>query len=730
MSPLDYEEISLRDFIDINSPAGSGGEEESVFDPTYGGSLPPASSDEEHVFDPTFGGTKPIVDTGGITNILKKLFVKKDGTLNLQALGAMGGGLAGLLGSNKSSVTPTGFQGKIPKYTAVRNMVTAPPAGRRPGAGGVRYGGDVQYFTKGQVPSQGKNPIAEAEFAFENKPGIAGGGSLIGLPQDTDNNTKLNGDPKISDMQYTLEDQARDNYLRSVNPTYKSDREAGMRTQQPYAQGGLAALAQGGEARYLQGGTDGMSDEIPAQIGENQPAALSHGEFVVPADVVSHLGNGNSDAGARKLYEMMDRIREARTGSKEQGKEIDADEFTFGGLAKAYAQGGAVQRYQGGGITGAGSAANAGVTGTESSLSNWAGEYVTDMLGKGQALSEMPYQQYEGPLTAGASNLQNQAFGGASNLTVPGSVGTAANTAGDIASKAQNMGYTPATFTNQYTAPTPYQPTTFSADKFNAQQAQQYMDPFLQASLNPQLAAARREAAIKQQETDAMMAKSGAFGGGRSAIMSAANNRNLASSLADITGKGYSSAYKNAMDQFNADQSRNMLAQQETEKSRQFGSTQGMTAAELRAKYGQDAARDIESSRQFGSTQGLNSLKTALDAAKAQGDLGISGADLNLRNIKAQGDLGAVQRGIESEGMAADKLAFEEARENPYKMVQFQQSLLKGMPLEAQTINTAQPSTFQQMLSGAGGVAGMFGNKTNLTLDDVTSALKKLGLTT
>jgi hypothetical protein len=184
------------------------------------------------------------------------------------------------------------------------------------------------------------------------------------------------------------------------------------------------------------------------------------------------------------------------------------------------------------------------------------------------------------------------------------------------------------------------------------------------------------------------------------------------------------------MDQFNADQSRNMLAQQETEKSRQFGSTQGMTAAELRAKYGQDAARDIESSRQFGSTQGLNSLKTALDAAKAQGDLGISGADLNLRNIKAQGDLGAVQRGIESEGMAADKLAFEEARENPYKMVQFQQSLLKGMPLEAQTINTAQPSTFQQMLSGAGGVAGMFGNKTNLTLDDVTSALKKLGLTT
>jgi len=70
----------------------------------------------------------------------------------------------------------------------------------------------------------------------------------------------------------------------------------------PYSE----AFAEGGMAkgRYLQGGTDGMADEIPAQIGKDQPAALSHGEFVVPADVVSHLGNGNSDAGAKKLYQM------------------------------------------------------------------------------------------------------------------------------------------------------------------------------------------------------------------------------------------------------------------------------------------------------------------------------------------------------------------------------------------------------------------------------------------
>ena len=79
--------------------------------------------------------------------------------------------------------------------------------------------------------------------------------------------------------------------------------------------------------RYLGGATDGMADKIPATIDGKQKAALSDGEFVIPADVVSHLGNGNSDAGAKTLYAMMDRIRKVRTGSKKQGKEIRPKKF-------------------------------------------------------------------------------------------------------------------------------------------------------------------------------------------------------------------------------------------------------------------------------------------------------------------------------------------------------------------------------------------------------------------
>lgn len=92
-----------------------------------------------------------------------------------------------------------------------------------------------------------------------------------------------------------------------------------------YADGGIADLggySDGG--RMLKGPGDGMSDNIPATIAGKQPARLANEEFVVPADVVSHLGNGSSDAGAKQLYSMMHRVRKARTGNPKQGREINA----------------------------------------------------------------------------------------------------------------------------------------------------------------------------------------------------------------------------------------------------------------------------------------------------------------------------------------------------------------------------------------------------------------------
>jgi len=92
--------------------------------------------------------------------------------------------------------------------------------------------------------------------------------------------------------------------------------------------GEIDGYAGGGGLHYLKSAEDGMADKIPATIDNKQPAKLSGGEFVIPADVVSHLGNGNSEAGAKQLYAMMDRIRHARTGTKEQGKQINPAKFT------------------------------------------------------------------------------------------------------------------------------------------------------------------------------------------------------------------------------------------------------------------------------------------------------------------------------------------------------------------------------------------------------------------
>jgi hypothetical protein len=89
----------------------------------------------------------------------------------------------------------------------------------------------------------------------------------------------------------------------------------------------LGGYAAGGNPRLLRGPGDGMSDNIPATIGGRQPARLADGEFVVPADVVSHLGNGSTDAGAKRLHEMMNKVRMDRTGKKKQAPEVKADKY-------------------------------------------------------------------------------------------------------------------------------------------------------------------------------------------------------------------------------------------------------------------------------------------------------------------------------------------------------------------------------------------------------------------
>jgi hypothetical protein len=217
----------------------------------------------------------------GILSLFKKGGTGADkDDIDWSKVATVGGGVLGLYKALSSQSgggagQPASYQGGIPKYEAIRAQVqgTYDPT-RRPGSGGQRYFSDVQY-------------AKEADAAA-----------------------------------------AREAVLQQARELEKSNiaNPASERREKPVeaAAGGLMS------GRYLRGGTDGMADKIPASIENKQPAKLSHGEFVIPADVVSHLGNGNSEAGAKRLYDMMEKVRRARTGTPKQGKQINPNKYIPG----------------------------------------------------------------------------------------------------------------------------------------------------------------------------------------------------------------------------------------------------------------------------------------------------------------------------------------------------------------------------------------------------------------
>ena len=392
-------------------------------------------------------------------------------------------------------------------------------------------------------------------------------------------------------------------------------------------------------------------------------------------------------------------------------------------------------------------------------LADWAAPYISNYLGQAQALGETPYQTFAGPLTAGQSGLQSQAFQGIAGLTVPSAIGDATQTAGNVASTVGGMSYAPATFGNQYQAPGAYQPTTFTNQyqapqdyksagaTFGTEQAQQYMNPYLQMSLDPQIAEARRQSQITQMGNNAKLAQAGAFGGSRQAIMDAETQRNLGTNLANITGAGYNTAFTNAQQQFNADQARKiqeaqfgaaqgmsaaqlqaqygLSAEQANEAARQFGSQQAMTAAGLQAQYGLAGQQAGESSRQFGANYGLGTQAAALNAANIQGQLGLTQNQANIANLNTQLGAGTTERGITSEGIAADLAEFEKQRQFPYQQVQFQRDMISGMPISSLSNTPGSLSGIGSLLSSLGGATSV---AEALGYENVGDLLGRLGL--
>ena len=285
----------------------------------------------------------------------------------------------------------------------------------------------------------------------------------------------------------------------------------------------------------------------------------------------------------------------------------------------------------------AGSALPAGGGTSTAGLADWAAPYITNYLGQAQALGNAPYQTYQGPLTAGESGLQTQAFQGIGGLTVP------------------NQG--------QY--------TSVGGSFTDKGVAGNYMNPYLQQALDPQMKELQRQADIQRVADAGRLTGAGAFGGSRQAIMESEGRRNLLDKQSNILGQGYASAYDKAMAQFNADQQRKV----------------------------QEA--------QFGADFGLKGL------AAEQGIL------------KDQLGAGAVQRGITSEGIAADLGEFNAQREFPYKQVQFQRDMITGLPTGSVTNTPAQLSGIAQLIGATGGIDKLLKDTGQGSLGDL---LRNLGI--
>lgn len=241
---------------------------------------------------------------GNLATGLKTVFTDpKTGGLDTRALAGVAGGLYGLYQSQNNEQQKTGYQGGIPKYEMVREAVQGShyDPNRRPGSSGQRYFSNTAYAAPGEAATAAR---------------AAAKGEAAGLAALNAANPA-----RQSPTRQAAERGAESASVREGTPAS----QVAQKLPAPgYAEGGLTALAQG---RYLGGATDGMADKIPARIDGKQEARLSHGEFVIPADVVGHLGNGNSEAGAQRLYDMMDKIRKARTGSTKQGKQINPNKF-------------------------------------------------------------------------------------------------------------------------------------------------------------------------------------------------------------------------------------------------------------------------------------------------------------------------------------------------------------------------------------------------------------------
>jgi hypothetical protein len=302
-------------------------------------------------------------------------------------------------------------------------------------------------------------------------------------------------------------------------------------------------------------------------------------------------------------------------------------------------------------------------TSSQQTISTYAKPYVDNLLDKSSSMLNAATPTYGGQLTAGYSTNQSDAWKGLSGLTLPKALTNAGTNLDAIATKEQGLSY---------------KPTTITSQSFDADQAAQYMNPYIDMALDPQLAALKRQQAINQQGDLAKLTQAGAYGGSRQAILQGQNNENLLRQQAGLIGSGYNQAYQNAATQFNADAARNLQAQQLN-----------------------------QSGNQFGATYGLQGLQAATQAQTAAANAGAQGAQYGLANLQALNTAGGQQQALDQQALNAQYNEYLRQLQYPQTMLTLNKNMLTGLPMTTSNAFSAAKSASQQLAGGIAGISGI-----------------------
>jgi len=375
-------------------------------------------------------------------------------------------------------------------------------------------------------------------------------------------------------------------------------------------------------------------------------------------------------------------------------------------------------------------------TSYQTNLPEYAQPYYEEMMARTQAESIKPYQAYGGDRVAGFTPAQQQAQQGIMGMTMPGTMGAAEATMGQVGQAAMGQQYTPTTFGTQY-APTGvtsgYQAAQitpgYQAGTFDAATAQAMMDPYMRQVLDVQKAEAAKEFAKSKAGTAAEAVRAGAFGGGRFGVREAEMESEYLDRLANIEATGMQQAYTQAREQFGAEQGMQqqaaqmgLTAQQQTEAARQAQEQFAQSAAQMTegqqqfaASMAQQVATSQEAANQFAAQYGQEGLQLALQTAQAQQNLGQAQQSMELAQYNAQNAVGAEQQAAAQRELDQAYQDFVNARDYERQQLAFYNALLRGIPVPVQqeTIQYTPSAGIGTQLAGLGlaglGAAGAMG---------------------